>query len=148
MKLKEIMKSPVITVNKDATLKECGELLEKHAINGMPVVDDGHMVGIITRTDVFRSVLPRYPQVLKDDRKLTNLDYIKERVNKVIKIKVSEVMGSPAMTLDPDISVCKAGSVMILKKVKQMPVMKDDQLVGIITLTDIFGFVMKMSGKG
>ena len=148
MKLQEIMKTPVITVNKDATMKECGELLEKHVINGAPVVDDGRVVGVITRADVFKSILPRYPEIFKDERQLTTLDCIKERISKVTKIKVSEVMGSPAMTLDPEISVCKAGSILILRKIKQMPVVKDDQLVGIITLTDIFRFVMKMAGKG
>ena len=147
MKLKEIMKSPVITVNKDATIKECGDILEKHVINGAPVVDDGRVVGVITRADIFKSILPRYPEIFKDERSLSNLEYVKERISKVIKIKVTEVMGSPAMTLDQDTPVCKAGSILILRKIKQMPIMKDDQLVGIVTLTDIFRFVMKTAGQ-
>ena len=60
MMVKEIMKSPVVTINEDATIKDCGELLEKHHINGMPVVDDGRVIGVITRADIFKSILPRH----------------------------------------------------------------------------------------
>ena len=147
MKVKEIMKSPVITVGKDATLKECGDLLEKHGINGAPVVDDDHVVGLITRADIFRSILPRYPEIFKDERHLADFEYMEERIKKVTKIEVSELMGSPAMTLDQETPIVKAGSIMTLRKIKQMPVMKDDKLVGIITLTDVFRNLMEKAGR-
>jgi CBS domain-containing protein len=147
MKIKEIMKAPVITVKSDATLKECGDLLKNHNINGAPVVSNDHIVGVITRADIFRAVLPRYPEIYKDERHLTDFDYLETRIDKVTRMKVSEVMASPAMTLDQNTSVLKAGSILTLRRIKQMPVMQDDQLVGIITLTDIFRFIMKRSGK-
>lgn len=147
MKVKEIMKSPVITVNKDATIKECGDVLEKHGINGAPVVDDDHVVGLITRADIFRSILPRYPEIFKDEKHLMDFEYMEERIRKVTKIEVSELMGSPAMTLDQETPIVKAGSIMVLRKIKQMPVMKDDKLVGIITLTDVFRNLMEKAGR-
>jgi len=147
MKVKEIMKSPVVTVNKDVTLKECGALLEKHAINGAPVVDDGHVVGVITKADIFRSILPRYPDIFKDERHFMAVEYIEERIRKVMKIKVGELMGSPAMTLDQETAIVKAGSIMVLRKIKQMPVMKGDNLAGIVTLTDIFRKLMETANK-
>ena len=147
MKLKEIMKHPVITVKSEATLKECGDILQKHNINGAPVVTNDHVVGVVTRADIFRSVLPRYPEIYKDERHLTDLGYIEARIDKVTRMKVSEVMASPAMTLEEETSVLKAGSVLTLRRIKQMPVMRDDQLVGIITLKDIFRFVMKKAEK-
>ena len=147
MRVKEIMKSPVITVNKDATVKECGDLLEKHGINGAPVVDGEHVVGLITRTDIFKSVLPRYPEIFKDESHLIDFHYIEERIKKVTKIEVSELMGSPAMTLDQETPVVKAGSIMVLRKIKQMPVMKDDKIVGIVALEDIVKYLMEMAGK-
>ena len=147
MRVKEIMKSPVITVNKDATVKECGDLLEKHGINGAPVVDGEHVVGLITRTDIFKSVLPRYPEIFKDESHLIDFHYIEERIKKVTKIEVSELMGSPAMILDQETPVVKAGSIMVLRKIKQMPVMKDDKIVGIVALEDIVKYLMEMAGN-
>jgi CBS domain-containing protein len=147
MKLKEIMKYPVITVKSEATLKECGDLLQKHNINGAPVVDNDHVVGVITRADIFRSVLPRYPEIYKDEQQFMDLAYIETRIDKVTKMKVSEVMASPAMTLDKETSVLKAGSILTLRRIKQMPVMEEDALVGIITLKDIFRHIIEMAGK-
>jgi CBS domain-containing protein len=147
MKVKEIMKSPVVTVNKDATIKECADLLEKHGINGAPVVDDGQVVGVITKADIFKSILPRYPDIFQDERHLMAVDYIEARINKVIKIKVSELMGSPAMTLDHESAVVKAGSIMVLRRIKQMPVMKGEKLAGIVTLTDIFRKLIETANK-
>jgi acetoin utilization protein AcuB len=72
MKVKEIMKHPVITVNKDATIKECGLLLKEHGINGVPVMDGARVVGVITRTDIFKSVLPRYSDLYEEERYLTD----------------------------------------------------------------------------
>ena len=141
------MKGPVITVNKDATIKECGDLLQKHGINGAPVVDDEHVVGLITRADIFRSVLPRYPEIFKDETHLVDFEYIEKRIKKVTRIEVSELMGSPAMTLDQETPIVKAGSIMILRKIKQMPVVKDDKLVGIVTLENVFSYLMEKAGE-
>jgi len=147
MKIDEIMKSPVITVEEDLTIEECGRLLQEHDINGAPVVHDHRVVGVITRADIFRSVLPRYPDIYKDEKHLSDLGYIQNRIRKVKKIKVREVMGAPAMTLNQDTSILKAGSILTLRKIKQMPVMKDDTLVGVITLADVFRHIMEVADQ-
>jgi predicted transcriptional regulator len=147
MKIKEIMSHPVVTVEKEATIKECGDLFEARDINGAPVVQGDHVVGVITRADIFRSILPRYPEIYKDERHLGDLGYLEGRIDEVTKMKVSEIMASPAMTLDQETSILKAGSILTLRRIKQMPVMDDDKLTGIITLKDIFRFVMERAGK-
>lgn len=138
MKVKDLMKSPVITVGKNATVKEAGDLIESHDVNGIAVMDGDNVVGVITRADIFKSILPRYPELFEDDERcLRDFEVIEERIGKINKVRVSELMGAPAMTLDEDTPICKAGSLMILRKVKQMPVTKGGKMVGIITLTDI-----------
>jgi CBS domain-containing protein len=147
MKVKEIMKIDVITVNKDATIKDCGDLLEKHGINGAPVVDNGRVLGVITRADIFKSILPRYPEISEEQRYLMDFEHIEERIDRVSKTKVSEFMGSPAMKVDQETPIVKAGSTMILRKIKQMPVMNGDKLVGIVTLADICRYLMERAAK-
>ncbi len=137
MKVKEIMKSLAVTINQDATIKECGDLLEKHDINGVPVMDNSRVVGVITRADIFRSILPRYPEIFEDERYLHDFEYVEEKISKIRELKVKDLMGTPAMTLNPDAFLVKAGAIMVLRGVKQMPVVEDGKLVGIVTLTDI-----------
>jgi CBS domain-containing protein len=147
MKVKELMTSPVITIGKKATIKECGDLLEKHDINGVAVVEKDLVIGLITRADIFRSILPRYPELFEDERCLKDIEYIEERIHKVHKIKVDELMGTPAITVDSETPICRAGSIMVLRKIKQVPVLHENKLVGIITLTDICRNFMERAEK-
>jgi len=51
-RVRDIMNSPLITVNKDASLKECSLLMKQHHIHHLPVVDEKEeLVGMISATD-------------------------------------------------------------------------------------------------
>jgi CBS domain-containing protein len=52
----QIMTKPVISVSPDATVQAAAALMLKHRIAGLPVVEDGRVVGIITESDIFRMV--------------------------------------------------------------------------------------------
>ena len=55
MRAREIMSTPVVTVRPETPLKEVAELMAKHRITGVPVVDArGHLVGIISKSDMMR----------------------------------------------------------------------------------------------
>ncbi len=138
MKVKEIMKTDVLTVKRHQTLKECGEFLEKHDINGAPVMDGSRMVGMVTRTDVFRAILPTLPEVMcEEERYFRDPECIEERIERAEQMPISEIMSTPVMSVEEDIPIIKAGSRMVLRRVKQLPVMRAESLVGIVTLTDI-----------
>jgi CBS domain-containing protein len=57
-------------------------------------------------------------------------------------MKVREIMGTPPITASSDMPIIKAGSQMILRRVKQVPVVDKERLVGIITLTDIINHLL------
>jgi CBS domain-containing protein len=58
-------------------------------------------------------------------------------------MKVEDLMGTPPITVSSDMPIIKAGSTMILRRVKQVPVIDKEKLVGIVTLTDIINNLMK-----
>lgn len=137
MKVGEIMTKEVHTIGPAQSLKECAEVLNKLHANGLVVVEDEKVIGVITKADIFKAILPRYPDIIEDERHMTDLEYIEERAHKLYEMEVREIMGTPAITVDSDMPIVKAGSTMILRRVKQVPVVDKDRLVGIITLTDI-----------
>jgi acetoin utilization protein AcuB len=143
MKIGEIMTKEVHTIGPSQTLKECAEILNKHRANGLVVTEDGKAIGVITKTDIFKAILPRYPDIIEDERHMTDLEYIEERAHKLYEMKVSEIMGSPPITVSSDMPIVKAGSLMVLRRVKQVPVVDKDRLVGIITLTDIINHLLE-----
>ena len=143
MKIGEIMTKKVHTVGPDDTLRECAENLSKHHMNGLVVTEGGEAVGVVTRTDIFKAILPRYPDIVEDERHMTDLEYIEERAHKLYEMKVREIMGTPAITVSSDMPIVRAGSLMILRRVKQVPVVDSGKLVGIITLADIINHLLK-----
>jgi CBS domain-containing protein len=52
--VKKIMRRPVVTVSPDATIVEAASLMLEHKIAGLPVVEQGKVVGILTESDIFR----------------------------------------------------------------------------------------------
>jgi acetoin utilization protein AcuB len=57
VKVGDIMRRSVITVPIDYTIEECAEMLQKHKISALPVLEEGNMRGIITRNDIFRALV-------------------------------------------------------------------------------------------
>ena len=143
MKVTNIMTEEVHTIRPDKTLKECAEALKKHDVNGLVVVEDGRVVGVITRADIFKAILPRYPDIIEEEHYMTDLEYIEERVTKLLEMKVRDIMGTPPITVTSDMPIVKAGSTMILRRVKQVPVVDNEKLVGIVTMTDIINRLLE-----
>jgi len=138
MKVKEIMTTNVTALKHNLTVLEACKALDKAGLNGAPVVDDNNkIIGVITKADLFKAILPRYPDIHEDERYLMDFEYIEERIDKLQKIDISDIMGTPPLTVDPDMPIIRAGSIMLLRRVKQLPVMDGEKLVGIISFTDI-----------
>lgn len=57
LKVKSIMHKPVISLKATDTLESAAMLMEEKKISGLPVLEDGNLIGIITITDVLRGLL-------------------------------------------------------------------------------------------
>ncbi len=141
MKISEVMTKQVHTIGPDQTLKECAEILKKRHVNGLVVMNDGKVAGVITKADVFKAILPGYSDIIEDENNIASFEYIEERAHKLYDKKVQDLMGTPPITIENDTPVVKAGSLMILRKVKQLPVVDNGRLSGIVTLTDIINYI-------
>ena len=57
MAAQDIMTSAVVTVKPDATVEHCAHLMEERRIKRLPVIEDGRLVGVVSRADLLRAVL-------------------------------------------------------------------------------------------
>src|SRR5690554_4021281 len=55
--VKDVMRSPVITVRVDDPIEQAALLMEEHRVSGLPVLQDGNLVGILTITDLMRALV-------------------------------------------------------------------------------------------
>lgn len=113
----DIMVNKVITTTRDSTVEEAVRLMNEHEIGCLIVTHNKKPIGIITERDLLKRILAK-SQDLK-------------------KIRVEEVMSTPLISVEPNVEIGDASRLMFQKSIKKMPIVKEDKLLGLVTLTDI-----------
>jgi acetoin utilization protein AcuB len=129
--VKDWMTRDVITITPKTTLPEAHRLMTEKKIRRLPVMDNGRLMGIITRGDV-RGAEPSGATSLS----IWEVNYLLSR------LKIEELMTRRPVTIDAAATIGEAAQLMLENKISGLPVMDSDQrLVGIITESDIFRLV-------
>jgi CBS domain-containing protein len=127
------MTRDVVAVSPQTPLKEAAELLAQHRISGLPVVDEGSVVGVLSEADIVAlSTGSRESRSL-----IRELLSTSDPRPDVEAATVGDTMSSPAVTIAPDRPVAEAARVMVERKVNRLPVVDGSQLVGIVTRADL-----------
>lgn len=142
MKVKEIMRSDVITVTKDMTIQEIAEVLVTHNISGVPVVDEaGSLVGIVTEGDLLHKEsnprIPKYFGLLGGLIYFGGVDQYKEDFKKLAALKAAEIMTSKVITVSGEEEVGEVATLMIDNNIKRIPVVENGKMIGIVSRADI-----------
>jgi CBS domain-containing protein len=132
----QLMTTNVLTVGPDTPLKEVAQLLSAHGVSGVPVVEKGKVVGIVSETDI---VAKERGPVVKRGRLAKWFARPPRRADqeRFAARTAGEAMTSPAITIDSWQSAAVAAAMMLDNRVDRLPVLKAHQLVGIITRADL-----------
>lgn len=126
--VRDWMSKDVITITPETTLPVAEQVMIAHVIRRLPVVTDGRLVGIVTYGDI-RSARPSRNASLN----IWELDFLTAR------LKVSEFMTQPVITIAQDETIGQAAQLMLKYMISGLPVLdQKGELVGIITESDIF----------
>lgn len=142
LKVRDIMKTEVITVTPETSVRELADVLAKHKISGVPVVDArGGVVGMVSDSDVILQDadlhFPYYINFLDGIIYLESFHKFRERFRKAFAVKVGDIMTTDVISIAPDASVHDAATLMADNKVNRLPVVGPQGLVGILTRGDI-----------
>jgi len=129
--VRDVMSSPVVSVTRQTRLPMIKHLLREKNIRRLPVLDNGHLVGIISLGDV-RNAFPSDATTLS----IFELSYLLD------KVTAEEIMRSDVLTIEADAPLVAAASVMLEHKVSGVPVVQHGEVVGMITESDIFRAVV------
>ncbi|MBM4255045.1 MAG: CBS domain-containing protein [Deltaproteobacteria bacterium] len=121
----QYMTREVKTVNATTTLRELEVLFAKHDYNAFPVVEDKHVIGLVTKFDFLktfafttRQLLPHYDELMQR--------------------KVGEIMTEAVIHVEPAAPLTRTLQLMVSLKARSLPVMtSDNKLVGMIAREDI-----------
>ncbi len=121
-----------VTVGPKSTLPEAHKLMMERDFRRLPVIDRGKLIGIITLGDV-REAGPSSATTLS----IFELNYL------LAQLTVDKIMTHNPVTVAPEATIRDAAKLMLQHEVGALPVVDADQLVGIITESDIFRLVVQ-----
>ena len=124
MLVKEVMNENILATTKEAIIKDIARTMTKNRIGGLLVLEETKLTGIITERDILSKLVAR-----GEDPRI---------------IRVDQIMTPNPITIQDDDTIDKAIELMTDNKIKKLPVMHEDRLVGILTASDIIEIKPKM----
>jgi CBS domain-containing protein len=135
MRAKDIMSTPVITVSPDTRLKQVAGILLDHDVSAVPVVGGaGEILGIISEAD------------------LVSLETSPDPRSRIILFRppprpvprtAEEVMTREVVALPEDADVAEVARLMLEKRVKRIPIVSGDRVVGIVSRRDVLRVLVR-----
>jgi CBS domain-containing protein len=145
MKVLDLMNPKVISVGPKTPLREILHLMLRYHLNNILVVDsEQRLAGIVTYSDISRKLLPTQKELMEHEEYLTTPQLMEDRFRDIASVPVGEIMTRNVITVSPDLEALKAGATMTARRVKQLPVVQNHKVMGIISHTDIgWGLMMQ-----
>ena len=139
MNTRDIMSSPVITIRQEATAGEAIDLMLEHKKSCLPVLDeDGRLTGMLTHTDL--GVHPKFMPMANILQILmapwVTPRTIEEIMKRLRSTPITNVMKYPVITVQERAPISEVADLMLRKGISRVPVLRGDELVGIIARHD------------
>ncbi len=120
------MSKPVMTADKNMTVKEAVDIMDKHDFGSMPITENGWPIGIVTERDLLRRLLAK---------ELTT------------NSKLKKIMTEDVVTINHDSDIVEASRLMSENNFRRLLVVKDKKVVGIATAKDVMEVLSDKNGK-
>ncbi len=135
-RVRDIMGTQLVTISASDRLSTVEDIMTLGHVRHMPVVQAGQLVGVVSERDLLRASL----SVLSEHRD-------EERRAFMHMVEIERVMSTPPIVVEPDATIEEAALIMAEKKIGCLPVVDGDQLLGLITETDILRWVAGVAGS-
>ena len=147
--VKDLMNADIMTIADDMTTDEAARYLIEHEISGAPVVDEqGHLVGMLSMTDIARSVAEPSESgssgdsgLYRDDEAEVVLNDVRQRSGQERAVTVRDVMTPAVHQVAVTASAGEVARRMLELHVHRMVVTKGREPVGIVTSMDLLKLI-------
>jgi CBS domain-containing protein len=131
-KVKEYMSAPVYVVERNEPIQRARNLMFKYGIGRLPVLDNGKLVGIVTKYDITNRLNQAAPEW---------------RRRPIDKVPVQVVMTEKPITIFPDATMTQAAELMLENDISGLPVERDGDILGMITSRDMVRYFAEQDVK-
>lgn len=134
--VRDAMQKGIVTISVSETLSTVEDIMTLGQVRHIPVVQAGRLVGVVSHRDLLRASLSNLSDHRDDERRMF-----------LHVVEIARVMSTPPVVVGPDVTVGEAALIMAERKIGCLPVVDGDELVGMITETDILQLVAGMLPK-
>jgi len=139
--VRQIMRSDIPSVSPTTTVAQVARLMAEHALSGVPVVDAGNLVGIITEWDLIaREAAVDVPPVIPFLDGLFVADGgrdFDDELRHVFATTAAELMTTPVYSVRDIATLAETATLMVERRISTVPVLDaEDQIVGLVTKAD------------
>lgn len=138
MLVRDAMSRDPRTVRPDDTIAEAALIMRESGHGALPVVDaQGRLVGVLKKFTVVRRCLPTYLEQVADLVRSGVFSPFRERVEEVGLLSVRELMDPDPPTATEDTPLAQAAALMIMNDARQVFVVEEGKLVGMLGMQDV-----------
>lgn len=134
--VRDWMTANPVVIQISTPLSEAHRIMSENKIRRLPVMDDNRMVGIVTRGDIRGAQASEATSL-----SIWELNYLLSRLT------IDQVMTRQVIAVSPDSTIGEAAQLMLDNKIAGLPVLDGNELVGMITESDIFRLLVKYSAQ-
>ncbi len=138
---KDIMSTDCITLAPETDIATAAKTLIDNKINGVPVVDNGEVVGVLCQADLVaqqkKITLPSFFTLLDGVFPLSSHDELEREVKKIAALTVADAMTPAPIFITPDTNMEDLATMMANEKLYTLPVLEDGKLVGVVGKEDV-----------
>jgi len=131
-KVKDYMSSPINVIERNEPIQMARNMMFKYSIGRLPVMDNGKLVGIVTKYDITNRLNQAAPEW---------------RRRPIDKIPIQVVMTEKPITIFPDATMPQAAELLIENDISGLPVERDGEIVGMITTRDMVKYFSEQDIK-
>jgi CBS domain-containing protein len=131
-KVKDYMSSPIYVIEKNEPIQRARNLMFKYGVGRLPVMENGKLVGIVTKYDITNRLNQAAPEW---------------RRRPIDKVPIQIVMTETPITIYPDATMSQAAELMVENNISGLPVERDGEIMGMITTRDMISYFVDQDVK-
>ncbi|UCH54367.1 MAG: CBS domain-containing protein [Pseudomonadota bacterium] len=131
------MTTAVKAAKPDDKIRDIATTMCFNKISGMPVVDEaGKIIGVISEKDILHGMFPSLDDIMENPKPV-DYEAIEGEYRDVVHMKVADLMSNRVFTVEPDMPLLRAASIMFRNRIRRIPVSDGGKLVGIVSVGDV-----------
>jgi CBS domain-containing protein len=135
--VRDLLGRRLVTVAPDTPLVEAARLMVRHGVAALPVVSgENEMLGLVSHGEILRHLLPRHGGRTTGEHAAAGVQ-ARLSTSLVREVAVRDVMDRSVLCLSEEQSLTEAATLMVQKKLEQVPVVREGALVGLLTREDL-----------